>query len=73
MILSCSVPLETDWHVSFLENVHSHPAPGNQRFEITMGWGVKTLSFYPLHFGVLKMRLDDSIPNRVSGLKSDNM
>ena len=37
MVLLCPVSLETNWHVSFIENFHSHPAPGNQRFEITMG------------------------------------
>ena len=37
MILSCPVSLETDRHVSFLENFRSHPGPGNQRFQITMG------------------------------------
>ena len=37
MILSCPVPLGTAWHVSFLENFHSHPATGHQRFEMTMG------------------------------------
>ena len=36
MILSCPVPLGTDWHVSFQEIFHFHPAPGNQRFEMTM-------------------------------------
>ena len=45
MILSCSVSLETDWHVSFLENFRSHPAHGNQRFEITMGREVKNKVF----------------------------
>ena len=50
VILSCPVPLGTDWHVSFLENFHSHPAPGNQRFEMTMGDQKKF--FNPFHFGV---------------------
>ena len=51
MILSCPVPLGTDWHVSFQENFHFHPAPGNQRFEMTMR-GQKIKFFNPFHFGV---------------------
>ena len=51
MILSCPVFLETDWHVSFVENLYSYLAPGNQRFEITMG-GQKNNFFDPFHFGV---------------------
>ena len=45
------VSLETDWHVSLLENLHSHPAPDNQMFEITMG--VKKIRrFNSFNFGV---------------------
>ena len=58
MMLSCPVPLETDWHVSFLENFHSQPAPGNQRSEMAMG-GQKIMFFNqtkslfkPFHFNV---------------------
>ena len=51
MILSCPVHLGTDCHVLFLENFHSHPAPGNQTFEMTMG-GQKINFFNPFHFGV---------------------
>ena len=67
VILSCLVSLETDWHISFLKK-YPHPAPGDQRFEITM-WGQKIKFFIPFHFGVSKMRLDERIPNLVSELK----
>ena len=51
MILSCPVPLETDWHISFLENIRLHPAYGNQKFEIAMGGQGK--KFYKsLYFGI---------------------
>ena len=42
MILSCPVPLDTDWHVTFLEHFFSaQRAPGNHKFEMKM-YGQKT-------------------------------
>ena len=72
MILSFPACLETDWHVSFLENFCSYLAPGNKGFEITIGCQ-KNEAFKPFDFYVFQMRLDERIPNLVSDLKSDNI
>ena len=53
MILSCPVYMGTHWHVSFFLNLHPHPAPGNQSFEITM-MGQKIKYWQSFHIGGLK-------------------